>query len=182
MIGGDPVKAGLTASLNRPGANATGVSFVTTQLGGKRLNLIAELVPSAGTIALLVNPNMSETDSHVQSVRQAADTLQRRLLVLRASTPAEIEASFASIAKEGIGALVVQNDPFFDSQRTRLIDLAAQHALPAIYHIRDYPAVGGLMSYGANLVDAYKEVGAMTARILKGERPQEMPVVQPDAL
>ena len=179
VIGGDPVKAGLAASLNRPGTNATGVSFVTTQLGGKRLNLITELVPNAATVALLVNPNMSETDIHVQSVRQAADTLQRRLVVLPASTPADIEASFASIAKEGIGALVVQNDPFFDSQRTRLIELAAQHALPAIYHIRDYPAVGGLMSYGASLVDAYKEVGAMTARILKGERPQEMPVVQP---
>jgi putative ABC transport system substrate-binding protein len=132
----------VTASLNRPGANATGVSFFTAQLGGKRFNLIAELAPNAATIALLVNPNMSETDSHVESVRQAADTLQRRLVVLRASTPPEIEASFASIAKEAVGALVVQNDPFFDSQRAGLIALAAKYAVPAIYHIRDYPAAG----------------------------------------
>ena len=179
VIGGDPVKSGLTASLNRPNTNATGVSFVTTQLGGKRVNLISELVPNAATVALLVNPNMAEVDSHIQSVQTGADTLHRRLLVLRASTPAELEPTFELITKEAAGALVVQNDPFFDSQRDRLIALAAQHAVPAIYHIRDYPAAGGLMSYGASLLDAYGEVGRTTARILKGERPQDIPVLQP---
>jgi putative ABC transport system substrate-binding protein len=148
VIGGDPVKAGLTTSLNRPGTNATGVSFVTN-LGSKRVNLIVELVPNAATIALLVNPNMVQTDTHIQSARMGADALGRRLLVLHATTPAELEPNFNAITKEGAGALVVQNDPFFDSQRDRLIALAAQHAVPAIYHIREYPASGGLMSYGA---------------------------------
>jgi putative ABC transport system substrate-binding protein len=179
LIGGDPVKIGLVASLNRPNTNATGVSFVTTQLGGKRLNLIAELVPNAGTIALLVNPNMSETDTHIQSVQAGADTLHRRLVVLRAGTPAELQPSFDLMIREMAGALIVQNDPFFDSQRDRLIALAAQHALPAIFHIRDYPAAGGLMSYGASLLDAYAQLGTMTAQIMKGEQPQDVPVVQP---
>ena len=179
VIGGDPVKTGLTASLNRPNTNATGISFVTAELGGKRLELVSQLVPNATTIALLVNPHMSETDTHIQSVRMGADALHRRLLVLRASSPAEIEPSFDLIARQSAGALVVQNDPFFDSQRGRLIALAAGYAVPAIYHIREYPAASGLMSYGASLLDAYREVGTMTARILKGERVQDMPVVQP---
>jgi putative ABC transport system substrate-binding protein len=179
VIGGDPVKAGLTTSLNRPGTNATGVSFVTAELGGKRVNLIAELVPNAATIALLVNPKMAETDAHIQSARMGADALGRRPLVLHATAPADLEPDFNAITKEGAGALVVQNDPFFDSQRDRLIGLAAQHAVPAIYHIREYPASGGLMSYGASLVDAYRQVGVMTGRILKGEHPQNMPVLQP---
>jgi putative tryptophan/tyrosine transport system substrate-binding protein len=179
VIGGDPVKAGLTASLNRPGTNATGVSFVTAELGGKRVNLIAELMPNAATIALLVNPNMAETDTHIQSARMGADALGRRLLVFRATTPADLEPNFNAITKEGAGALVVQNDPFFDSQRDRLVALAAQYAVPAIYHIREYPVAGGLMSYGASLVDAYRQVGVMTGGIIKGEHPQNIPVQQP---
>jgi putative ABC transport system substrate-binding protein len=179
VIGGDPVKAGLTTSLNRPGTNATGVSFVTAELGGKRVNLIAELVPNAATIALLVDPNMAETDAHIQSARTGADALRRRLLVLHATAPADLEPNFNAITKEGAGALVVQNDPFFDSQRDRLIGLTAQYAVPAIYHIREYPASGGLMSYGASLLDAYRQVGVMTGRILKGEEPQNIPVLQP---
>jgi putative ABC transport system substrate-binding protein len=179
VIGGDPVKAGLTASLNRPGTNATGVSFVTAELGGKRVSLIAELLPNAATIALLVNPNMAENDTHIQSARMGADALGRRLLVLRATTPADLEPNFNAITKEGAGALVVQNDPFFDSQRDRLIALAAQYAVPAIYHIREYPVAGGLMSYGASLVDAYRQVGVMTGGIIKGEHPQNIPVQQP---
>jgi putative ABC transport system substrate-binding protein len=179
VIGGDPVGTGLTASLNRPNTNATGVTFVTTELGGKRVDLISELVPNATTIALLVNPNMSGTDAHIQSVRVAADALHRRLLVLRAGTPREIEPSFDLIAKEAAGALVVQNDPFFDSQRDRLIASAAQYAVPAIYHIREYPASGGLMSYGASLLDTYRQMGTLTGRILKGDHPQDIPVLQP---
>jgi putative ABC transport system substrate-binding protein len=179
LIGGDPVQTGLAASLNRPNTNATGVTFVTTELGGKRANFVSELVPNARTIALLVDPSMLGTNAHVENVRAAADALHRRLLVLRASTPAEIETSFDLIAKEAAGALVVQNDPFFDSQRDRLIVLASQYAVPAIYHIREYPAAGGLMSYGASLLDTYRQIGTMTGRILKGEHPQDMPVLQP---
>jgi putative ABC transport system substrate-binding protein len=179
VIGGDPVRAGLTASLNRPGTNATGISFVTAELGGKRVNLIGELLPNAATIALLVNPNMAETDTHIQSARKGADALGRRLIVLHANTPGELQPSFDSIVKQGAGALVVQNDPFFDSQRDRLIALAAQYSVPAIYHIREYPAAGGLMSYGASLLDAYRQVGTITGRVLKGEQPQNIPVLQP---
>ena len=179
LIGEDPVRAGLTASLNRPGTNATGISFLTAELGGKRVNLIAELVPNAATIALLVNPKMAETDAHIQSARKGADALGRRLIVLHASTPGELEPNFDSIVKERAGALVVQNDPFFDSQRDRLIALAAQYSIPAIFHIREYPAAGGLMSYGASLLDAYRQVGVMTGRVLKGEHPQNIPVLQP---
>jgi ABC-type uncharacterized transport system substrate-binding protein len=179
LIGEDPVRAGLTASLNRPGTNATGISFLTAELGGKRVNLIAELVPNAATIALLVNPKMAETDAHIQSARKGADALGRRLIVHHASTPGELEPNFDSIVKERAGALVVQNDPFFDSQRDRLIALAAQYSIPAIFHIREYPAAGGLMSYGASLLDAYRQVGVMTGRVLKGEHPQNIPVLQP---
>jgi putative ABC transport system substrate-binding protein len=179
LIGEDPVRAGLTASLNRPGTNATGISFLTAELGGKRVNLIAELVPNAATIALLVNPKMAETDAHIQSARKGADALGRRLIVLHASTPGELTPNFDSIVKERAGALVVQNDPFFDSQRDRLIALAAQYSIPAIFHIREYPAAGGLMSYGASLLDAYRQVGVMTGRVLKGEHPQNIPVLQP---
>ena len=179
VIGGDPVKTGLTASRNRPDTNATGVSFVTAELGGKRVNLIGDLVPNAATIALLVNPKMTETDTHIQSARKGADALGRRLIVLHANTPEELEPNFNSIVKEGAGALVVQNDPFFNSQRDRLIALAAQYSVPAIYHIREYPAAGGLMSYGASLLDAYRQVGATTGRVLKGEQPQNIPVLQP---
>jgi putative ABC transport system substrate-binding protein len=143
------------------------------------VSLISELAPNAKAIALLVNPNMSETDAHIKSARMGADTLGRRLLVLHASTPADLGPSFKSIVKESAGALVVQNDPFFDSQRDRLIALAAQYAIPAIYHIREYPAAGGLMSYGASLLDAYSQVGIMTGRVLKGEHPQDIPVLQP---
>jgi ABC-type uncharacterized transport system substrate-binding protein len=179
VIGGDPVKAGLVGSLNRPGTNATGISFVTAELGGKRVNLIGELVQNAATIALLLNPKMAESEAHAQSARMGADALGRRLIVLHASTTAELEPNFNTIIKEGAGALVVQNDPFFDSERDRLIGLAAQYAVPAIYHIREYPASGGLMSYGASLLDAYRQVGATTGRIVKGEQPQNIPVLQP---
>jgi putative tryptophan/tyrosine transport system substrate-binding protein len=156
-----------------------GVSFVTNELGGKRVNLIAELVPNAATIALLVNPNMVETDTNIQSARNGAEALGRRLIVLHANTAGELQPNFGSIVKQGAGALVVQNDPFFDSQRDRLIALAAQYSVPAIYHIREYPAAGGLMSYGASLLDAYRQVGAITGRVLKGEQPQNIPVLQP---
>jgi len=178
VIGDDPVKVGLTASFNRPGGNLTGVSFLTGDLGSKRLSLISELVPN-GPVALLPNPANPAADAQKQDVQTAAQALGRRMLVTRARNAEEFEAEFATLAKEGVGALVVQNDPFFDSQRERLIALGARKAIPAIYHIREFPAAGGLMSYGASLADTYRQVGNYAGRILKGEKPADLPVMQP---
>ena len=179
VIGDDPVKVGLTASFNRPGGNLTGVAFLTGELGAKRLGLICELVPDASAIALLLNPNNPTEDLQRQEVQMAAQALGRRLLVLHANTETDFEANFATMKQEHVGALIVQNDPFFDSQRDRIMSLAARHAVPAIYHIREFPAAGGLMSYGASLTDSYRQAGNYIGRILKGEKPADLPVVQP---
>jgi ABC-type uncharacterized transport system substrate-binding protein len=179
LIGEDPVKVGLVSSFNRPGGNITGFSFLTGELGAKRLGLLAELVPTASTAAVLLNPNYSEADAQRLDVQSAANALGRHLLVQYASTEWEFEPVFAKLVQEGVGALVVENDPFFDTKRDRLMALAAQNNIPAIYHIREFPASGGLMSYGASLVDAYRQVGDYAGRILKGEKPDDLPVVQP---
>jgi putative tryptophan/tyrosine transport system substrate-binding protein len=179
VIGDDPVKEGLTASFNRPGGNLTGVSFLTGELGAKRLGLLCELVPNASAVALLLNPNDPAAELQRQDVQAAAQALGRRLLVLHASTEMDFEANFAILTQERVGALVVENDPFFDSRRDRIMSLAARNAVPAIYHIREFPAAGGLMSYGASLADAYHQVGIYTGRILKGEKPADLPVMQP---
>lgn len=177
--GDDPVKTGLVVSFNQPSGNITGVSFLTGELGAKRLELLCELVPDASAVALLLNPTNPNGDLQRQDVAAAANALGRRLLVLNASTEMELEPNFAMLTQERVGALVVQNDPFFDSQRSRLMVLAARNAVPAIYHIREFPADGGLMSYGASLTDAYRQVGNYTGRILKGEKPADLPVTQP---
>jgi putative tryptophan/tyrosine transport system substrate-binding protein len=179
LIGDDPAKIGLVGSLNRPGGNLTGVTFVTTELSAKRLALLYELVPNAGVSAFLLNPDRQESESQAQDMQAAAHSLGRRLLVLRARTESEMAASFATLRRERVGALVVDNDPFFDSQRNQLVTLAARNAVPAIYHIREFPAAGGLMSYGASLVDAYRQVGIYAGRILKGTNPADLPVEQP---
>jgi putative ABC transport system substrate-binding protein len=179
LIGDDPVKIGLTASYNRPGGNLTGVSFVTGELGGKRLGLICELVPGASSVALLLNPDVQNAELQKQEVQTAAQALGRRLVVLYARTEADLEASFETLKREQVGAAVVQNDPFFDSRREKIMSLAARYAVPAIYHIREFPAAGGLMSYGASLADAYRQVGNYTGRILKGEKVGDLPVMQP---
>ena len=179
VTGDDPVRLGIVASFNRPGGNLTGVSFFTNELGGKRFELLCELVPNVSTVGLLVNPNDPGAEPQTRDVQRAADTSGRKLLVLRASKESELDASFATLNRERVRALVVHNDPFFDSQRDRLITLAAHNSIPAIYHIREFPAAGGLMSYGASLVDAYRQVGIYTARILKGEKPSDLPVTRP---
>jgi putative ABC transport system substrate-binding protein len=179
VMGDDPVKQGLVASFNRPGGNLTGVSFLTGELGAKRLGLLCELVPNAGAVALLLNPDDPGAELQRRDVQMAAKALGRRLLVLHARTEAEFEPNVALIARENVGALVVQNDPFFDSRRDQLLALAARHGVPAIYHIREFPVAGGLMSYGANLAEAYRQIGNYTGRILKGEKPADLPVVQP---
>jgi putative ABC transport system substrate-binding protein len=178
VIGDDPVKVGLTASFNRPGGNLTGVAFLTGELGSKRLGLISELSPD-GPVALLLNSKSPTVDLHRQDVEAAAQTLGRRLLIVYASDVGEFEANFAKLAEERVGALVVQNDPFFDSQLDRLMAFAADNSIPSIYHIREFPAAGGLMSYGARLADAYQQVGSYAGRILKGEKTADLPVMQP---
>lgn len=179
VIGDDPVKVGLTASFNRPGGNLTGVSFLTGELGGKRLGLICELVPGDSPVALLLNPKDMGAELQKQDVEVAAQTLGRRLLVLYARTDADFEAIFETLKREQTGALVVENDPFFDSRREEITSLAARYAVPAIYHIREFPTAGGLISYGASLADAYRQVGNYTGRILKGEKAGDLPVMQP---
>lgn len=179
VIGDDPVKVGLTASYNRPGGNLTGVSFLTGELGGKRLDLICELVRGSGSAGLLLNPNVQNSELQRQEVQAAAQTLGRRLLVVYADTERDLEAKFETLKRERVEALIVQNDPFFDSQRERIISLAARYSLPAIYHIREFTAAGGLMSYGSSLADVYRQAGNYTGRILKGEKPGDLPVVQP---
>ena len=179
VIGDDPVKVGLTASFNRPGGNLTGVSFLTGELGGKRLGLICELVAGTGPVALLLNPKDMGAELQREDVQAAAQALGRRLLVLYARSETDFAANFETLRREQAGALVVENDPFFDSQRQQIISLAANYGIPAIYHIREFPAAGGLMSYGASLADAYRQVGSYTGRILKGEKAGDLPVVQP---
>ncbi len=179
LIGDDPAKIGLVASLNQPGRNLTGVTFVTTELGAKRLEVLYELVPNASVSAFLLNPHFGDAVLQAQAMQAAARSLGHRLVVMQASTDAQIAANFATLSRDRIGALVVQNDAFFDSQRSQIIALASRNLIPAIYHIREFPAAGGLMSYGASLADAYRQVGVYAGRILKGTPPAELPVEQP---
>jgi putative tryptophan/tyrosine transport system substrate-binding protein len=179
VIGDDPVKVGLTASYNRPGGNLTGVSFLTGELGGKRLGLICELVPGTSAVALLLNPKDMGAELQKQDVQAAAQALGRRLLVLYARSETDFETNFDTLKREQVGALVVENDPFFDSERERMMSLAARYAVPAIYHIREFPVDGGLMSYGASLAEVYRQTGSYTGRILKGEKAGDLPVMQP---
>jgi putative ABC transport system substrate-binding protein len=178
-IGEDPVKEGLVPSLNRPGGNVTGATFFTALLGAKRLGLLRELVPQAEVIALLVNQNTSQGQGQAKDVQEAAGNLGQRLIVLNGGTEEDIDAAFASLTKQRVGALLVGADPFFDPRRDRLIALAAQHAVPAIYQFRDYALAGGLMSYGASITDLYQQVGVYVGRILKGDKPADLPVMLP---
>jgi putative tryptophan/tyrosine transport system substrate-binding protein len=178
-IGEDPVKEGLVPSLNRPGGNMTGATFFTALLGAKRLGLLRELVPKAEVIALLVNQNSSQGQGQAKDVQAAARDLGQRLIVLNGGTDKEIDTSFASLAQHQVGALLVGSDPFFDPRRDRLISLAARYAVPAIYQFRDYVLAGGLMSYGASITDLYQQVGIYVGRILKGDKPADLPVLLP---
>jgi putative ABC transport system substrate-binding protein len=179
VTGGDPVASGFVASLNRPGGNLTGVSFLPTLLVAKRVELVRELTPAADTIGLLVNPNNANAQSSTGDARDAAHALGRKLFVLEAATEREIEESFAGFAREKVGAVVVQADPFFLSRQEQIVALAAGEALPAIYAFREFAEAGGLLSYGTSLADAYRQAAAYAGRILKGENPANLPVVQP---
>jgi putative tryptophan/tyrosine transport system substrate-binding protein len=177
ISGSDPVKLGLVASLNRPGGNATGVSLLSFTLIAKQLELLCELVPTAATVAFLVNPNNSNTVNRTSEMQESAHTMGRQLHTVVAGTEDELELAFAAVQGHA-GALFVPPDPFFTARREQLVALAARHAIPTSYPWREFAAAGGLMSYGTNLVDAYRLVGIYTGRILKGEKPADLPVQQ----
>jgi putative tryptophan/tyrosine transport system substrate-binding protein len=174
----DPIKLGLVASLARPGDNATGVYFFLSDLAAKQLGLLRELVPAAARIGLLVNPENANVENVTQEVTAAASAMGVQIEVARASDSRAIEAAFLLFARNKADALLVGADPFFFSRRVQLTTLATRHALPAIYNVREYAEVGGLMSYGTSLADVFRQVGVYTARILKGAKPADLPVVQ----
>ena len=176
-VGGDPVKQGLVASYNRPGGNATGVRLLTTPAEPKRLGLLHELVPQATTIGVLLNPAYSGSASQLSDVQEVARTLNLQVHILQASTDREIESAFEAVAAQGIQALAVAADPFFDTRREKLVALAARHAVPTIYQFREYAVAGGLMSYGVDASEAYRLVGVYTGRVLKGVKPADLPVI-----
>ena len=177
-FGGDPVQAGFVASLNRPGGNVTGASFFASQISGKALGLLHELVPSAAVIALMMNPKNLESAVWLSDAQGAARTLGLQLLVLNASTPGEIDAAFSALRQQGARALVAGGDPFLTARRQQIVALAARDAVPAIYSNRDYVADGGLMSYGNDIPDAYRRAALYVGRILKGDKPSDLPVDQ----
>jgi putative tryptophan/tyrosine transport system substrate-binding protein len=182
ISGVDPVKLGLVASLNRPGGNATGVNMFITAVEAKRLGLLHELIPTASRLAVIVNPKSPELDAQLSDLHEAARSIGRQLHILRASDGGEIETAFATLAQAGTQALLVAGDPLFNSQREHIVALAARHAVPTIYEARTYPQAGGLMSYGPNLADMYRQVGVYTGQILKGVKPADLPVIQPTVL
>jgi putative ABC transport system substrate-binding protein len=181
VSGDDPIKSGLVERLNRPGGNVTGISvFSGSQLGTKHIGLLHELVPAARVIALLVNPtNSKQTEAQTKLVEPAARALGVRLHVVNASNESDFSKAFATLPKQRAGALIVGADPLFVGRRNQLVALAARYAIPAIYEFREYAVIGGLMSYGPNLQDGYRQAGIYTGRILKGEKPGELPVVLP---
>jgi ABC-type uncharacterized transport system substrate-binding protein len=177
--GGDPVKAGLVPNLNRPGGNITGISFLVNETGSKQLELLCEMVPSATSVGMLVNPLNPNTDAAIADVLKAARVLRRQVQVVNASSEGEIDAAFATFVRHRVSAIIEEGDALFLARRGQMIALAARHALPAIYSLREQAAAGGLMSYGASQVDGYRQAAVYTARVLKGEKPADLPAMLP---
>jgi putative tryptophan/tyrosine transport system substrate-binding protein len=175
---GDPVREGLVASLNRPGGNLTGVTLFGSAAVTKRVQLMHELIPKAATIAYLMNPNHPSGEIEMRAAQMAARSLEKEMLVLKASNEREVDSAFAAMAQQQVGALLVASDPFFYSRRGELVSLVARQGVPAIYYLPEFARAGGLMAYGTNLVDLYRLVGVYTGRILKGEKPADLPVQQ----
>ena len=178
-MGTDPVKAGLVASLNRPGGNVTGVSLVGYELDAKRLQLLHELVPKATTIGVLVNAKSPSVQPALAEMNAAADLNGQRLVVLNAGTEAELEATFASLQSQRIGALLVTTNPFYEGLRQQIVALAGRYSVPVLYPWREYSIVGGLISYGTSFTESYRQAGSYVGKILSGEKPTDLPVVQP---
>lgn len=179
VAGDDPVKAGHVASLNRPGGTVTGVSFYDVPLAGKRLGLLLDLVPASASIAVLVDPVFAPFEEELTSLEAAARPIKRQLTIFRAANEAEIEAAFTAMAKSGAGGVHIGSGPMFNTHRKKIVTLAAQHKLPASYSLRGFADIGGLMSYGASQLDAYRRAGVYVGRILKGEKPGQLPVELP---
>jgi putative tryptophan/tyrosine transport system substrate-binding protein len=178
FVASDPLSEGVVTSLNQPGANITGVDLMSGELTGKRLGLLSQVLPPGGIIGFLTNIKGVQSSLRVEDFRLAVAGMGREPLVVGASTDAEIDSAFSLVEKR-VAGIVVENDPFFDSRRERLIQLTRERSIPAIYHIREFPVAGGLMSYGANLVDAYNQMGVQVGRILKGANIADQPVVRP---
>jgi putative tryptophan/tyrosine transport system substrate-binding protein len=178
-IGGDPVRTGLVESFSRPGGNATGVTLLTNMMEPKRLGLLYELAPGVPLVGALINPNFSPSLLQLQALEEAARASAKRIIVAKASSDEELEAGFGSLVREGAGALLVTADPYFDTRRDRIVAFAERQRLPAIYQFREYAVAGGLLSYGVSITDAYRQYGAYAAKILKGAKPAELPVIQP---
>jgi putative ABC transport system substrate-binding protein len=175
----DPVQLGLVANLNRPGGNITGVAMMGVELEPKRLELLHEVVPTAALIAMLLNPNNAQIEPQSRPLQEAARTLGQQVVLLSASNESEIETAFTTLVERRAGALLVGPDTFFTSKPELFIALAARYRIPAIYHVREFAAQGGLMSYGADLKDSYRQTGVYVGRVLKGEKPADLPVTQP---
>ncbi|MEA3068446.1 MAG: hypothetical protein QOK41_1853 [Sphingomonadales bacterium] len=178
-IGGDPVQFGLAQSLSRPDRNATGVTVLAIELEGKRLGLMHELASPADTIAVLINPNNPNAETQLKSVQEAARALGRQIVVMNAGSAPELEAAFAILAQRRVGALVVTGDIFFRSQRSLLVPSATRLAIPAMYQEREFAEAGGLISYGDNRSDSFRQLGVYIGRVLKGEKPADLPILQP---
>jgi ABC-type uncharacterized transport system substrate-binding protein len=176
--GADAVEIGLVASLNRPGGNATGVNIFTTELGPKRLELLRQLLPNAGTIAFIVNPNSATTGRQVSELQTAAAALGQQILVLNAGSEKEIDEAFATIVERRVAAVLYPASLFFQVRQEQLVALAARHSIPAMYEWREFVTAGGLMSYSTNRAEAYRQIGIYTGRVLKGANPADLPVMQ----
>jgi putative ABC transport system substrate-binding protein len=176
--GSDPARAGFVSSLNRPGGNMTGVNLFVTAMESKRLGLLRALIPGVQLIAVLLNPNRQDHAYHLREVKESAAAIGQQIHLLSASNESEIDSAFATATQLRAGAMLVGSDPFFNSQRDKIVALAARHAIPAIYEQREHALAGGLMSYGTNISDGYRQAGVYAGRILKGEKPADLPVVQ----
>ena len=178
ITGSDPVALGYVASLNRPGGNVTGVVLLTSNLGAKRIGLLRELVPKADAIGVLVNPTFAVAAAQLKEVQAAAASVGVRLIIANASAERDFEPAFALFVQQRSSALMISPDPFFNSRRNQIVALVARHALPAIYEWREFAEAGGLMSYGTSITEAYRLAGVYTGRVLKGEKPADLPVMQ----
>jgi putative ABC transport system substrate-binding protein len=178
-MGSDPVKAGLVASFNRPGGNATGFTLWTSEMESKRLGLLRDIVPAVQLIGILVNPKLPSSSQELNDLELAAKGVGQRLFVAPANNDAELDAALTSLGQQRVAAILVTSAPFFDTRLERIVSFAAKNRLPAIYQFREYAIAGGLISYGPNIVESYRSAGVYAGRILKGEKPADLPVLQP---